>query len=298
MYAPVSLLTLPVVWLALVLAGYMGALWALGAGGWRRAFEVSGSSLFTLGFAEPAHGRLVPLVFSESALGISLLALLITYLPSMYATFSRREQQVALLEVRAGSPPTAAAMIARFHAIEWIERLEDVWRSWEAWFVDLQETHTSFPVLAFFRSPHPNHSWVTAAGAVLDAASLSASTLEGKRRPEAELCVRAGYVSLRHIADYFGIRYNPDPRPDDPISVRREEYDAVYDRLAAAGVPLKTDRERAWRDFAGWRVNYDTVLVALAGLVMAPSAPWSSDRADEWGHTPPLTARAARRRSR
>jgi hypothetical protein len=28
----------------------------------------------------------------------------------------------------------------------------------------------------------------------------------------------------------------------------------------------------------GWRVNYDAVLVTLAGLVMAPYAPWSSDR--------------------
>jgi hypothetical protein len=48
--------------------------------------------------------------------------------------------------------------------------------------------------------------------------------------------------------------------------------------LAAAGVPLVEDREQAWRDFSGWRVNYDTVLVTLANLVMAPYAPWSSDR--------------------
>jgi hypothetical protein len=33
----------------------------------------------------------------------------------------------------------------------------------------------------------------------------------------------------------------------------------------------------AWRGFAGWRVNYDTVLLALAALTMAPEAPWSSD---------------------
>lgn len=34
----------------------------------------------------------------------------------------------------------------------------------------------------------------------------------------------------------------------------------------------------ARRDFAGWRVDYDTVLVTLSGLVMAPLSPWSSDR--------------------
>jgi hypothetical protein len=31
-------------------------------------------------------------------------------------------------------------------------------------------------------------------------------------------------------------------------------------------------------DFAGWRANYDDVLVSLATLVGAPYAPWSSDR--------------------
>jgi hypothetical protein len=48
--------------------------------------------------------------------------------------------------------------------------------------------------------------------------------------------------------------------------------------LAAENVPLKPDREQAWRDYAGWRVNYDKVLITLARLTRAPTAPWSSDR--------------------
>jgi hypothetical protein len=48
--------------------------------------------------------------------------------------------------------------------------------------------------------------------------------------------------------------------------------------MAAAGVPLKADHDQAWRDFAGWRVNYDAALIGLAALTMAPEAPWSSDR--------------------
>ena len=41
---------------------------------------------------------------------------------------------------------------------------------WEMWFVELEETHTSLAMLTFFRSPNPVRSWLTAAGAVLDAA--------------------------------------------------------------------------------------------------------------------------------
>jgi hypothetical protein len=40
-------------------------------------------------------------------------------------------------------------------------------------------------------------------------------------------------------------------------------------------------------NFAGWRVNYDTVLLALCALTMAPDAPWSSDRAPRF-RMPPL----------
>ena len=66
-----------------------------------------------------------------------------------------------------------------------------------------------------------------------------------------------------------------------------EEFDAVWDRLADDGMTLRADRDDAWLDFTGWRVNYDAVLVALAGLTDAPSAPWSSDRAAPY-RRPPL----------
>ncbi len=56
------------------------------------------------------------------------------------------------------------------------------------------------------------------------------------------------------------------------------EFDEALDALAVQGLPLKADRDQAWRDFQGWRVNYDRVLIALAGLTMAPPTPWVSDR--------------------
>jgi len=279
MYAPVGLLSLPVVWLFLVMMGYTALYWAVGVGDVRAAFLVSGSSLLTLGFASvttlPQHA----LVFSEAAIGLILVALLIAYLPTMYGAFSRRETAVTLLEVRAGSPPSAVEMIARFHRLRRMERLADLWPAWEIWFAELEETHTSLAALAFFRSPQPDHSWVTAAGAILDGAAMTVSTLDVPHDPQADLCIRAGFLALRHIADFFGIPHDPAPQPGDPISVTRGEYDAAVAQLAAAGVPLKADRAQAWRDFAGWRVNYDSVLIAVAGLIKAPPAPWSSDRA-------------------
>lgn len=105
MFAPVGLVVLAGTWLALVTGGYTLMFWSLDTASLSEAFFVSGSSITTLGFA--ASGDVVErtLMFSEAGWGLFLVALMITYLPSMYGAFSRREAQVALLEVRAGTPP-------------------------------------------------------------------------------------------------------------------------------------------------------------------------------------------------
>src|SRR5262249_35500022 len=161
------------------------------------------------------------------------------------------------LEVRAGSPPSAVTLIARIYRLGRQHHLEEFFTQWELWFVELDETHTSLAALSFFRSPQPRRSWVTASGAVLDAAALIASAVEIERESQEDLCIRAGYLALRHICDFFRIPYHPEPNSDLPISVSRAEFDAACDHLTVARVPLKADRDQAWRDFAGWRCNYD-----------------------------------------
>ena len=297
LYAPFSLLALPPTWLALVLLGYMGMFWALGVPSWREAFRISGSSLLTLGIASREDLLQTLLMFSEAAIGLILVALLIAYLPTMYAAFSQREALVTLLEVRAGSPPSAVEMIQRYQRIHGLDRLGDLWAAWEVWFAQLEESHSSLPALAFFRSPQPDHSWVTASGAVMDAAALLTAAVDVPLDPRAMLCIRAGYLALRRISDFFGIQHNPDPHyPAEPISVTREEFNAACEDLAAQGVPLKADRDQAWRDFAGWRVNYDRVLIALCSITTAPAAPWSSDRAPAYRSPPLFLPRKRQRR--
>jgi hypothetical protein len=295
LYAPITMLLFPTVWLAFIFGAFALIFWSVESVAWGEAFRLSGSALFTLGFDTPR--RLGPgfLSFLEAALGLGLLAMLISYLPTIYASFSRREIAVSQLAVRAGTPPSAPEMIIRAHRTGFAERLDPLWRQWELWFVEIEETHTSTGILSFFRSPNPHRSWVTAAGAVLDTASLRLAVLETEWTPDAATCIRAGYLALRSIADLFYIEYDPDPSPDAPISISKSEFDEVYARLAEAGVPIKPDREQAWRDFAGWRVNYDTVLLTLAGLVMAPYAPWSSDRSPARRHRPPMLRPRARR---
>jgi hypothetical protein len=116
---------------------------------------------------------------------------------------------------------------------------------------------------------------------VLDTAALRLSVIDRPFSGNAALCLRTGYLCLRRIAAYFGIPYDEDPAATDPISVSRDEFDAMYVALEAGGLPVARDRDQAWRDFQGWRVNYDSVLVAIAKMIVAPEARWSSDRPGE-----------------
>lgn len=287
-YAPIGLMLLLPAWYLLILLGYAAVYWAVGFGDVFEAVRLSGSSLFTLGFEISKTPLVTVIVFTEAMFGLMLVGLLIAYLPTMYSAFSRREQAVNMLEVRAGSPPSALEMLLRFNRIHGLDKLAEYWRSWEAWFADVEESHTTLPALVFFRSPRADNSWVTAAGTVLDAASITLSAVDIPYEASAALCIRSGFLAFRRIAWYFDIPNPQNPQyPTDPISVTRGEFEAVLDQLANAGVPLKADREQAWKDFAGWRVNYDRSLLVLCSLVMAPHATWSSDRAPKF-RLPPL----------
>ena len=282
LYAPLALVTLPGTWVVMVLTGFTAIFWGTGVKPLTEAFATSGSSLFTLGFIRARGTPRIGLEFTEAGIGLGLISLMISYLPTIYTAFSRREALVGMLEVRAGLPPSPAELLTRYTRIGWLDRIdEDVFERWESWFVDIEESHTSQPSLVFFRSPHPERSWITAAGCVLDTAAIVASTLDRPRNASCDVMIRSGFLALRRIADSFQIPYDPEPSPTDPITISRREFDLLCVELRALDVPLKRDLDQAWRDFSGWRVNYDQVLVRLCALTMAPPAKWSSDRIDQ-----------------
>ena len=272
-FGPVALMTLPVAWLVTVGIGYALIFWAVGIHPLGQAIVDSGSSLLTLGFERPAAlaGELI--AFSEAVIGLGMVALLIAYLPTIYAAFSRRELLVTLLETRADSPPSPVILLTRLHRIHGLDNLHDLWERWEEWFAELEETHTSLTVLVHFRSQQPDRSWVNAAGAVLDAAALVRSSVAIPIDSRADLMIRAGYLALRRITAVFHLPFDPSPTPANATRIDRATFEKALDVLADSGVPLVADRQAAWRDFHGWRVNYDEPLQRLEGLTVA-TQPW------------------------
>src|SRR5262249_49843344 len=152
----IGLTLLPGLWVVLVLTGYTLIYWGTGVDPFREAFIISGSSLLTLGFDRPSGVPQVMLSFTEATIRLGIIGLMISYLPTFYNAFSRRETMVGLLEARAGTPPWIGTLLARYQNIGWLANIDDeFFPKWEEWFTDIEESHTSNPALVFFRSPSP-----------------------------------------------------------------------------------------------------------------------------------------------
>lgn len=272
--APFALVTLSFVWVVQVMVGFALFYWGRGIGGFSEALVLSGSSLTTLGIASAEGVTTMMFVVAEALIGLGLVGLMIAYLPTIYGAYTEREVAVARLEVRAGRPPHPINFLYRNFRIGWIDRMDAVWSEWENWFLNIEESHTTHTSLVLFRSAYYGRSWLVAAGTVLDTAALMLSTVDVEFSPRAALCLRSGFTTLGSLADAHRLDRPQDPAPDDPITIRRETFDRVYDHLARDGVPVVADRDQAWRDFAGWRVNYDASLYVLMERLRIEPGEW------------------------
>jgi hypothetical protein len=275
LYASIVLLAYQALWLALSVLAFGFGFVAAGVPSYARAFEISGSSLFTLGTSSGTDGVQQSLGFIEAGVGLTLLALLISFIPTLYTAFQRRELSVARLAVRAGTPATPGGVLEVAQSIKSFEALDGVWQEWEQWFIDVGETHTTLTILNYYRSPSPDQTWIGAAATVLDAAAIFNSCVDVPPSPAAGLCIRSGWIALRRLADYFRIPYTLHPDRSIPIAITRHEFDLVLEHLDRSGVPLVADRDVAWRDFVGWRVNYDAIIEDLYERFTCPRVDWS-----------------------
>jgi hypothetical protein len=109
----------------------------------------------------------------------------------------------------------------------------------------------------------------------------------------ADVMIRAGYLALRRISDVFGLPYPANPSPDGQTSVDRERFETALNVISQAGVPVIADRDQAWRDFSGWRVNYDATLRGLERLTVAPASWWELPMRSAWATDEPIAEQAA-----
>lgn len=283
LFAPVSLLVVLSVVLGMIGFGYMLALYGAGIKPLLRAFLFSGSALSTLGFESPGNNFWVIVLSSLEALTVmTIVALLIGYLPTIYSSYQLREQAVDKLDELAGSQPDGIKVVDAYVNTFGPSRLGELWQTWITWFADLATSGSTLSGELYLRSSRWDRSWICAAGAMLDAAALVESSLDLSSDPSADRLVRLGSRALRGVLEPLSLRCPEQPKwPETPINITQQEFEEAYDHLQQSGLPVKPDKDAAWADFAQHRVQYECSLMTLVRLKKPPrGARWTTDRPD------------------
>ncbi len=245
-------------WLGIFFLGYSLLLWPF-VPDITTAFTTAGPALWEIGSSHVSGAPEHAIQDIASLSGIITVTLQIAYLPTLYAAFNRRENEVALLNARAGVPSWGPELLARTHyalgsGVSTIDTLPDLYERWERWAADVAESHATYLPLVRFRSPKPLSSWVTALLAVLDSAAL--------------------YLALSPQSAGITLRY-------------AEFLDAIA-RLREVNFPIEREPAEAWPDFIGWRLNYERAAYAVAASVDAVPGLWSGPRRHPTDAIPPI----------
>jgi hypothetical protein len=288
-YGPLSLIFLLIVWAAGMIFGFALIFYSLGSPfndamlkhGFRSDLYVSGTTIFTLGLGDvtPSNVWTRALTILEAGTGFGFLAVVMGYFPVLYGAFSRREVSIALLDARAGSPPTAAELLRR-HSYEGAENaLSLLLVEWERWSAELLESHISYPLLCYFRSQHTNQSWISALTAILDTSALLIAGVRGHEARQAQLTFAIARHAMVDLAQIFSLA--PLNQAADRLPLQR--YEELYSLLCQSGVSVCRDGH-SFERLRDMRAMYEGYAEALSAYLRMPLPPWipANPHKDNW----------------
>ena len=288
LFGPLSLVLLLILWAALLILGYACLQWGLysqlnttsTASDFGTYLYLSGTTFITLGLGDilPISGLARALVVIEAGTGFAFLALVIGYLPVIYQAFSRREASITLLDARAGSPPSAGELLRRHTHAGNTSKIIEYMHEWEHWCSEILESHISYNVLIFYRSQHPDQSWLGAITTVLDTCALILAGIEGVPiKP-----IKFTFAIARHAAVDLALILDTPPVKDGN-RLPHEDFVRLRAQLAEVGLMLK-DGEATEKRLAQLRGMYEPFVEGLARRLLLNLPRWMKqpDQVDDW----------------
>jgi len=264
-YAPLTVIILLLSWGLALIFGYGLLFLALQSELHPRLNDLgtslyfAGTSLLTLGFGDivATGGITRVLALCAGASGLAIVSGVISMFFSLYSSLGHREVLVTMLRNRAGSPPSGVTLLETYARLKILAELPGFLTAWEEWSTEVMIGSLSYPVLPYFRSARPDESWVSALGALLDAAILIISCIEDGPEGPAHLLYQSGCELVNDLKDYFKI----SPARTQAETSRRS-FEAAYTRLKSAGFCL-ADPEPALVSFIELRSAYAEALHSL-----------------------------------
>lgn len=288
LYGPISMVGLLLCWALGLILGYGLLQWGFHQGESNTptlasAMYFSGATFFTIGYGDtlPMTHAAKILAVLEAGTGLAFIAVTIAYLPVLYQLFSRREAHVIQLDARAGSPPTATALLCRHGEHEAMDELSGLFREWEQWCAELVESHLSYPMLSYYRSQHDNQSWLAAITAIMDACAILLTGVSGVKTFSARMTFPVARLAIVELCRVFHVRM----LTNEPDRLSAEDFEGVKCSLVDAGLTF-SDEESSEERLAALRATYEPFLYALSRHFLVTLPKWiPEDSPDNWNRS-------------
>ncbi len=279
-FAPVSVLLLLGFWVLQQILGFALIWWGMGGVSGLESLTdsiyFSGVVYFTLGFGEIVPTDNVPRfgALFEAFSGVLTTALVIGYLPALYAAYSEREQKLLMLDDGSEERMTPTSLVmSRCHGGD-PRAMDAFFEGWEAWAAHVLETHSSFPMLTFFRSEQISQNWITALGLVTDTALHLELTVGCEGRPPYWMLRRSIHLfqMLTDGVDLSEYRSAIDETYEEGDVGFRE----IYAQMSAGGFPM-LPYDEAYERSRVLRRKYDAEMEYLIDFLEAPRGFWGHE---------------------
>ena len=245
---------------------------------WVDAVYFSGVTLTTVGYGDvvPRLTTLRFLALVESASGLIVISLAITYMLTVYAGLERKRAVAVSLYHQAGEGADVAGFIAHHFVEGRFYGLRDALRTVTRDLQGLHESHIDHPVIHYFHPTEVYKSTPRVLFLLLETCAVIRAALD--REENADLRnypeVRTLEAGVRHVLTQFvnSLDLERRGRPRRPTEQEAEEnerrwrrrYEQTLTRLRESGIATRDDVEQGWEEYRAQREEWESKLRRLA----------------------------------
>lgn len=278
---PLLILVLLALWIMQQILGFALIWWAVdgveGVTSFADALYYSGVVYFTVGFGEvlpadvgPRLGALI-----EAGCGVVTTALVVGYLPSLYAAYSEREKKLMTIDDGSDERITPTSLVIAWSPNADTDRLNNKLAEWGEWVASIHETHSTLPMLLLFRSHDRRQNWVTALGLLADTAVHAQIITACTGRTESYWLLRRIIALFEELTDGVDLSpYEHHIRVPDSEHPDTHLFDGLYAAMEAHGFEL-LPRDVALRRASAFRNRFAPPMEQLIDALMCPRGFWS-----------------------
>jgi hypothetical protein len=278
---PLLILILLAIWIVQQILGFALIWWAIdgveGVSSLADSIYYSGVVYFTVGFGEVLPSDAGPRVGAliEAGCGVVTTALVVGYLPSLYSAYSEREKKLMTIDDGSDDRITPTDLVIAWSPNADTDRLNAKLADWEEWVASIHETHSTLPMLVFFRSHDRRQNWVTALGLLADTAVQAQIIVQCTGRTESYWLLRRiislfeEFTQETDLSSYAEMHTFVPGKIDDT-----SQFDDLYVRLEAHGFDL-LPMDVALRRAAAFRNRFAPPMEHLIDALLCPRGFWS-----------------------